>query len=475
MKLPEKVIRALSIGSLRLCRIGVAIGVCGLAACDLAPAYDAPAQPLPEHWTLARGERDSLTRWWTHYNDATLDRLIERTLAHNADLQLAAARVAESRALLGASKADQYPQLDAQGITSRLDPGDSSLPLQGTQTNYAVAPVLSFEVDLWGRLANATEAARRQMLADEANMRAVRLAVIAETASHYFAATALHEQTTLTKKTIDTRTKALKLQQQLFHEGEGDELSMRQAEAELQSAQAELPALEQQRQLRLNALSVLVGATPAELFDDTQHTLLQGARLPDVPALPDLGPEQVIGGRPDIVQAEQQIRMRNAQIGVARAAYLPKLSLTALLGFQGDSLDNVFNGFPATVASGALAGPLFDFGRVQTQVEASEARQKQAYITYGQTVRTAFGEIRNALTGYEKTKARLTVQEQQVNTLTRTSYLAQRQFDTGVVDYLTVLDAKRNLYKAESAAIDTRRARLQTSVDIYKALGGGNV
>lgn len=448
--------------------------VIALTSCDLAPAYEAPVQALPEHWALETGERASLTHWWKQYHDATLDTLIDRTLAHNDDLQLAAARVAESRAALGAREAERYPTLDMQGMASRIEPGDSSLPLQGAQNSYAVAPVLSFEVDLWGRLANATEAARRQLLAQEANMRAVRLAVIADTASHYFTVGALNEQLALARRTVDTRQTSLKLQQRLFHEGEADEVTLRQAESELQAAQMELPKLEQQRELRMNALSVLTGVSPTELFNRAKSLPLQGTRLPTVPPLPNLGPEQVVAGRPDIVQAEQQIRASNAQIGVARAAYLPKLSLTALLGFQGDSLDGIFSGSPATLMSGSLAGPLFDFGRVQAQVEASEAQQKQAYITYAKTVRTAFGEIRDALTGYEKTKEQLTLQEQQVKTLTRTSYLAQRQFDTGVANYLTVLDTKRNLYKAETAVIETRRARLQASVDLYKALGGGN-
>ncbi|PZP83413.1 MAG: RND transporter [Azospirillum brasilense] len=450
---------------------------CILAACSLTPDLEKPTTALPANWTLSGAEVTALTRWWQRYNDPALNGLIERALEHNADLQLAAAHVAESRALLGGTQAEQYPSLSGNASATRLDLGDS--PLTGGQNtkamnSYSVAPVLSFEVDLWGRLANATEASRQQLLAEEANARAVRLAVIAEVASHYFTASALNEQIAITERTIKTRERAFTLQQKLFKEGDTDELTVRQAESELQAVQAELPALEQQRQQRLNALSVLSGASPQEIFNPTKLSEIKESSLPDVPTLPTLAPEQVVAGRPDIVRAEHQLVASNAQIGVARAAYLPKLSLTGLLGFQSGNLDTLFSGSPASALAGSLAGPILDFGRARAVVDASKAREKQAYISYEQTVRVAFREIMDALTGYRKTGERLAVQEKRVATLKRSTHLAQRRFDEGIAAYIDVLDAQRNLYQAETAMVETRRARLQTSVDLYKALGGGS-
>lgn len=447
---------------------------CALTSCSFAPALEAPETALPASWALSGEETVSLTQWWTRYDDPTLDALIGRTLERNADMQLAAARVAESRALLGGVQAQRYPSISGGAAAVRVDAGDNQLTGGGPLEMYSVAPILSFEVDLWGRLANATEAARRQLLAEEANARAVRLAVIAETASHYFAALALNEQVTITSRTIRTRERAVALQRTLFEEGDTDELTLRQAESELQAVQAELPHLEEKRQQRLNALSVLSGATPQEIFNPAQLSEVRDSRLPTLPALPSLEPEQVVAGRPDIVRAEHRLAASNAQIGVARAAYLPRLSLTGLLGFQSASLDEVFSGSPTSVIAGTLSGPLLDFGRARAQVEASEARQQQAYIAYEQTVRTAFREIMDALTGYQKTGERLDVQERRIATLERSAQLARRRFDEGISSYLEVLDAERNLYQAETASVETRRARLQTSVDIYKALGGGS-
>ena len=451
--------------------------LCTLAACSLTPDLEKPNTALPAHWTLSGAEETSLTRWWQRYNDPALDALMQRALEHNADLQLAAARVAESRALLGGTQAEQYPSLSGNATAARIDLGDS--PLTGGQNakamnSYSVAPVLSFEVDLWGRLANATEASRQQLLAEEANARAVRLAVIAEVASHYFTVSALNEQIAITSRTTKTREQAFALQQKLFKEGEVNEMTVRQAESELQAVQAELPALEEQRQQRLNALSVLSGASPQEIFNPAQLTEVKDSILPKVPALPTLAPEQVVAARPDIARAEHQLVANNAQIGVARAAYLPRLSLTGLLGFSADNLGDLFSGNPAWLAAGSLAGPILDFGRARAQVEASQAREKQAYIAYEQTVRVAFREIMDALTGYRKTGERLAVQEKRVTTLKRSTHLAQRRFDEGISPYIDVLDAQRNLYQAETATVETRRARLQTSVDLYKALGGGS-
>ncbi len=440
---------------------------------SLAPELQMPQSELPTQWELSAAESSSLTEWWERYNDAQLNALIARTLKHNANLQLAAARVAESRALLGGKQAEQYPDISVNSSATRLDLGDA-LQQDGAQESYSISPVLSFEVDLWGRLANATEAARQQMLAEEANARTVRLAVIAETTSHYFAALALNEQITITRRTITTREKAVKLQTKLFNEGETDELTVRQAESELQAIQAELPNLENQRQQRLNALSVLTGASPADIVKPEQLAAVKAGQLPSLPALPALAPEHVVAGRPDIAQAEHGLIASNAQIGVARAAYLPRLSLTGLLGFQSDNVGDLFSGSPVSGVIGSLAGPILDFGRARSQVEASEARQKQAYITYEQTVRGAFREVMDAIMGYRKNGERLQAQEARVKTLQRSAQLARRRFDEGISSYLDVLDAERNLYQVETASVETRRAQLQSSVDLYKALGGGN-
>jgi multidrug efflux system outer membrane protein len=452
--------------------VAAAFCLTALASCSFVPELSKPQTELPAKWELSAAESTSLTSWWQRYEDVQLNALIADALEHNADLLLAAERVSEARALLGGTKAEQYPLISGNASAARIDAGDSPLVDGKTVESYSVAPVLSFEVDLWGRLANATEAARQQLFAEEANAKAVRLAIIAETASNYFAVVALNEQIAITRRTIDTRKKAAALQEKLFKEGDTDELTVRQAESELQAVQAELPSLEENRQQRMNALSVLTGATPEEIFNPNHLAEVKDFSLPQLPALPALSPEQVVTGRPDIIRAEHRLVGANAQIGVARAAYLPRLSLTGLLGFQSDDIGDLFGGSAASFAAGSLAGPLLDFGRARAQVEASEAREKQAYIAYEQTVRDAFREIMDALTGYRKNGERLDVQEKRIHTLQRSAHLARRRFDEGISNYLDVLDAERNLYQVETASVETRRKRLQSSIDLYKALGG---
>lgn len=461
------------LSAFRFTRAAAALAGMGLlASCSLAPEVERPVPALPAQWELSAGQEDTFTRWWKRYDDAALDALIDRALAHNADLHLAAARVAESRALLGGKQAEQYPDISANASAARLEMGDT-LQQGGTIEHYGIGPMLSFEVDLWGRLANATEAARQQLLAEQANARAVRLAVIADTASHYFAATALNEQIAITRRTTTTRTSSLRLQRRLFAEGEIDALPVRQAESELRAVEAELPNLENQRQQRISALSVLTGASPAELFRPGHLAMVKDGRLPALPALPALTPEQVVAGRPDIVRAEHGLIASHAQIGVARAAYLPRLSLTGLVNFQSDTVGDLFSDSPATGLVGSLMGPVLDFGRARAQVEASEARQKQAYITYEQTIRVAFREILDALGGYRTGGERLKAQDARITSLRHAVRLAQRRYREGESNYIDVLDAERNLYQAEAARIETRRVQLQSSADLYKALGGG--
>ena len=454
------------------------IGISLLAACSFEPELQKPVEALPESWALSNAhETSALTKWWVNYGDPYLPPLVEQALSYNADLQLAYARVAQARAQLGSTIAQQYPSLNVEA--GAMKGGIDSTSIQGnslgktTYDAYYASPVLSYEVDLWGRLANTTKAAQEQMLAEEANVRTVRLAIIAETVSDYFAISALNEQIATLQRLITTRKDSFNLQQSRFKAGDIDELALRQAESELISMQSKLPNLEEVRQKRINAITILCGASPHDLADPSHFAALKDTALPMMPGLPKLTPAQAMANRPDIIHADHLLVASNANIGVARTAYLPRLSLSALFGYQSLNLDDMMHiTSPDWNAAGTLAGPLLDFGRARAQVEVAQAQQKQAYISYEQTARVAFREMMDALIGQQKTSEHLVAQNKQVKNLQRSVLLAKKRYAAGYSNYLEVLDAERTLDQAQIDRIEAARAHLQTSVDLYKSLGG---
>ena len=452
--------------------------LCGtLSACSLAPDLKKTDTVLPQNWQLSG---DSATRlegeWWQAYHDKKLEELIAQALAYNSDIQLAAARVDEARAIAGSARAQRIPNISAGGGVSRSDLGAGLLPGEtSADDSFILGSLLSFEIDLWGRLANADKAARQQLLAVQANAQTVALGVTAETASNHFAIATLNEQISITHKTIKTRKNAYSLEKKRLDKGDIDALSARQAEAQLIAAQARLPVLEQQREQRLSALSVLLGRSPQDIMDSKAFAEADKTVLPALPPLPEKDAASVMVSRPDVRTAEHALQAANADIGVARAAYLPRLSLSGLLGVASGDLDSLLESGSRSWSLGANATmPLLDFGRARSQVELAEAREKQAYLSYKKTVRMAFREIKDALTARDKTKAQLDALDKQVAVLRDSSRLARKRFDSGYSSYIEVLDSERSLYEAELSQAEAKRQLLQSSVDLYKAIGGEN-
>lgn len=445
-----------------------------LTACSLAPDMRKPETRLPQNWQLSG---PSAVRqdgpWWAAYNDEKLSALVTEALAYNSDIQLAAARVDEARAIAGSARASRMPNITAGGGASRSDLNLEGLPSGGASDNFILGGLLSFEVDLWGRLANADKAARQQLLAEEANARAVALGITAETIANYFAVSALNEQIAITQKTIRTRKNAYDLERKRLDQGDTDSLIVRQAESQMVAAQARLPALEQQREQRLSALSVLLGKTPKDIMESRAFSGSDKTILPDLPPLPQKDASDVVIARPDIMAAEHMLSAANADIGVARAAYLPRLSVSGLLGAASGDLDSLLESGSKSWSLGANAtAPLLDFGRARAQVEAATAREKQAYIGYEKSVRVAFREIKDALTAREKTQEQSRALEKQASVLREAARLARKRFDAGYSSYIDVLDAERSLFDAEISQIEAKRQLLQSSVDLNKSLGG---
>lgn len=451
-----------------------------LGGCSLAPEFTQPETVVPQDWsstTLAEGESIP-TDWWHRFDDPALVGLVEEALGANTDLQLAAARVAEARALLTGREAERYPLLEVEGNASRQSLSEETATSAGpggeTFNDLQVGGVLSYELDLWGRLANASEAARARLLASAANREAIRLAVIGEVANGYFNLRALDRQIGIAERTVASRRETVVLQRARFEVGAIDELTLRQAESELAAAEAELPALQRQRALQRNALAVLLGRSPRAIVEETVAVGRPIDAFEAPASVPAGRPADLIVRRPDIAAAERELVATNAEIGVARAAFLPTISFAGLLGLQSDSGGNLFQGSAETwQIGGSLLGPLIDFGRAESLVAQAESRQRQALIAYRATVQTAFREVLDALAGLRRSEQRMQAQARQVAALRRTTELARQRYEGGISSYLEVLDAERSLFATELALAQSQRDRLQSSVNLYRALGGG--
>ncbi len=455
-----------------------------LSACVMGPDYHPPAMDLPGHWpapAVIPAEAQSVINldWWKQFNDPVLTKLEEEGLAANSDIAQAAARVEQARGALDLRWANQFPELDAQADATRTRNSARSsfggFPANPKPYNsFGLAAVLNYEINLFGKLTRSTEAARARLLAAEHNRDAVRLRVAADIAVAYFNLRALDAQAQVTENTVAAREGAYDYQNKQYQGGVTNALTYRQAEAELAAAKAQAPLIAQARAEQETALSILLGRSPKEL---AEVVIERGASLDDLPVPPLLPadlPSELLTRRPDIQAAEQNLVASNAEIGVARADYFPTLSLSGLLGVASSKTGTLVEGAARNWnASGSLAGPLFDFGRVSANVDQAIAQKDQALAAYAQTVRTAFKEALDSLSGVQNAAARVDAQATQVQARVESLRLAGLRYDAGYSNYLEVLDAERFLYQAQLERIDARRDQLAATVNLYKALGGG--
>lgn len=455
-----------------------------LTACKVGPDYEAFSFTMPESWladdVATRAEVPLPTDWWQLFNDPALTALVEEGLKHNSDIALAAARVSEARATLRLNDANLYPSLGAQGGATRTSrSGESTFGGLGTSSSkpyndFNLSAVLSYEVDLWGKLRRASEGARATLLAEKANRDAVRLAVVSDIATGYFALLALEQQVAITNDTIATRKSAFDYQNKQYDAGEVDVLTFRRAEAELAAAEATLPVLEQARTEQQHAMAILLGRSPKDIIEETVKTGTAIAALPIPPTLPTSAPSTLLERRPDVSAAEHDLIASNAAIGVAKADYFPTLSLSALIGLASTDVDRLLRSSARTWNGGATtAMPLFDFGRTSANVDIATARKEQAFITYQQTVRGAFGEVADALSRIRTSDQRSKAQTRQVDAYNETVRVAKLRYDAGYATQLDRLDAERQLFQAQLDQVSAKQQQLSATVTLYKALGGG--
>src|SRR5437867_3175372 len=453
------------------------------AGCAIGPNYQRPATSAPTSFravaATTANDSESLAdlKWWEVFKDEKLQALEREALAQNYDLRDAAARVEAASAALGVTRSNQFPNVAANADISTIRASRngatalpaSFVPSQNRTFGAATLSLLSFEVDIWGRLRRSTEAARANLLSAQENRKAVMTTLVSEVAAAYFSLRELDYQLEISQRTLATRQESLELIRNRQLGGVATLLELRQAEQLVYTAAETIPALQQAIEQTENQISLLLGRNPGDVARGLSLTEQQ--MPPDVPA----GlPSALLERRPDIRASEQILIAANAQIGVAKAAYFPQISLTGFLGGQDSQLSNLFGGSSGVWNFTPQATqPIFTAGRLKSNVQLSQALRNTALIQYEKTIQTAFTEVSNALIAHQRVRESRLQQELLVAALQDRTRLAYVRYRGGVDTLLNALDADRDQFQAELTLTQIRRNELLSVVQLYKALGGG--
>jgi multidrug efflux system outer membrane protein len=470
--------------------------VAGMAGCAVGPNYHRPAplpdQPVPKQysdtstatnhgtWKIAepaasqpRGE------WWQVFNDARLQGLEALALTNNQNLAAAAARIDQSRALVGAARSEFYPQLNAGGTpngdvtrqrTSVNAPVRGRAATNSFTFNTFTAPVyLGWEIDLWGRVRRQSEAAREEYAASADDYESALLEMTAEVAADYFTLRTLDEEYAVITNTITTYQRSLELTQNRRHGGVASDLDVAQAATQLHSAEAELPAIELRRVQTLHALAVLCGQSPVD-FEIPPDTTIQT----EVPFVPVSVPSELLEHRPDVASAERLMSAANANIGVAKAAFFPTVRIDGLAGLQSVSAGSLFNADSRIWSIGpSVELPLFTGGLNRANLAAARAAYNAAMATYRQTVLMAFGDVEDQLAAQRLLAEQWEGEYAALDSSRHALEIANNRYKAGLTTYLDVATAQTDTLIHESAVVDLEGARLVAAINLIKALGCG--
>lgn len=461
--------------------VAVLFPACLLAACASGPDYKRPDLVMPESWPARQDDTAvkvsaAEEQWWHLYADATLDQLEDEALAHNSDIQVAAARVLEVRAQLGITGADQYPSISANATESRTRntlAGTIPYPstVSRTQNLSLVTLNASYELDLWGKFRRASEAARADLLSAESAKETVRLTLTTQVAQQYFALVSLDAQEVAVRRLLASREERIGLNQKQVDVGILSEYDLHQAEADVATVQSQLVSIAQARNKQETTLTLLLGRSPRDVMTTSVQ---RGSPSLPVASVPEGLPADLLLRRPDLRDAEQHLVALNARIGVARAQYFPSITLTAYAGSQSAAFSNLFTS-PAGIFQFAanISQPIFNAGRIGYMVDVADARHEQALIQYKQAVANAFGDVRNALSAQDSARQVLTYESTRSEALARAYKQAELRYQAGIASRLELLDVERNYLQAQLNRLDAERAQRSAVADLFKALGGG--
>jgi multidrug efflux system outer membrane protein len=455
-------------------------------SCSLAPRHTRPDAPIASTYPAAyagdttAGTSARTLAWDDFFTDPRLAALVKRALDHNRDLRIAVSQVEEARARYRLQRTDRLPTIGVSGDASRNHVGPTALASNGSNATlsdplryeryFAGAAASSFELDFWGRVRNLSAAARAEYLATVEAARSFKLSLIREVANAYLTALEMRERVELAEATVQSRREGLRIAKRRLDAGVTSALDYSQAETLLTQAEIELAALKLSQAQVENLLTSLVGGPlgddlppPVPLSDQTRLESLAAGL-----------PSELLTSRPDIVAAEARLRAARANIGAARAAFLPSITLTGSYGYASSELDDLIGRDSLTWSYGpTITLPLFDFGRRRANLDLAKAREIQAIADYERTIQDSFREVSDALAGRKFLAEQVDAQQRATLAQRRLAELARTRYREGVVGYLEVLDAERNLFAAEQALLQVRRAEVTNLVTLYVALGGG--
>jgi outer membrane protein, multidrug efflux system len=453
----------------------VALAFVLLLGCKVGPNYKRPPVTVPgDYRGLAPDAHETTAslgdeKWWAVFQDEQLQKLIREALADNYDVRIAAARILQAQAALGITRADQFPTIagSASGSNQRYPktPITPTFETSPAEVNLS----LFWELDFWGKFRRATEAARATLLATEWGKRAVISSLVSNVATAYFQLLELDMEMEISRRTLDSRKESLRLVEIRTHGGTTSMLDVRQSEQLVYTAAGAIPDLERRIEQQENLISILLGQNPASI--PRGKPLVATTISPTVPA----GlPSAVLERRPDIQSAEQQLVAANARIGVAKAAYFPQITLTAVGGYQSSALTDLFTG-PAGLWNfgGQLAQPIFTGGRIRSGVRLSEAQQQEALLIYQQSIQQAFREVSDSLVAYRKNQEFREQQALVTGAAQDATRLSNVRYSGGVSSYLEVLDSDTRYFDAQLLLAQAQLNERLALVQLYNALGGG--
>lgn len=443
-----------------------------LSACSLAPVYNRQEPAGDTQFRQfgdtqvqrsdSQGNTEIKDRWWEDLGDPVLNELITQSLGNNQDLLRATARVDQFAAILQTTRSDYFPQ-----IGYAFGAGREKIPPLGASTRLGAGLTAEWEIDLFGRVRSATQAAKAELLSSEENRQAVILSLVTSVAAGYVNLRSLDRQLEIAISTAKTREDALALFQKRHEGGVVSGVEYAQQESEYEAARAAIPDVRQAIAVAENSLAVLSGRNSPDI---PRGKTIEQLRLA---APPEGLPSELLERRPDLRSAEQSLIAANARIGEARSQYFPTISLTGLFGGSSSDLDNLFDAPSRTWRyAGSITGPLFRFGAIKGQVEASKARQRELLAVYQSAIQNAFADTDRSLSQVQTTRERLEAQSRQVGALSRYAKLARMRYDGGYTSYIDVLDAERSLFTVQLSHAQSQADTVVAVINLYKALGG---
>lgn len=432
-----------------------------VSGCMVGPDYKKPEINTPTQWrnNASNTQNTTNSQWWKQLGDPVLNRFIDQAIQGNYDLKIAIARVNQYMGLYGATRSNLFPQFSGSYNAQTGSPSADQVSLSGG---------MNWQIDIWGELRRANEAALAELLAQEATQQGVMLTLVSEVAKTYVKLRELDKQLEITKETVASLKEGLDINTLRFQEGYTSDLEVQQNDSEYQRRSAQIPLYEQQVALTENALAVLLGSNP--------RTIERGLSIDKLklPAVPAGLPSDLLVRRPDIARAEQQLIAANAQIGVARAQYFPNIRLTGNVGQISTQVAALFTpGANFWTIGSAVVTPIFTAGKIAGEVRAAEAVQQAALANYKKTIITGFSEFENALISLIKTQQQEDKQTHRVAANRNYYHLSKVRYEEGYVAYLVTLDAIRQLFDAQVELTSARADTFKSAINLYLAMGGG--